>query len=688
MAVVLFHLWPGRLSGGYIGVDVFFVISGYLITSHLLREVDRTGRLGLMGFWARRARRLLPAAYLVLAATALGIWIWVPQVLWQQFFKEIAAAAFYVENWSLARDSVDYLAAEGAPSPVQHYWTLSAEEQFYIIWPLLVVAGVLFARVRSRRAQAAGRVDGAASSSRVTARRAIFVLMFALTAASLLCSLVMTRTDPAAAYFITPTRAWEFGAGALLAFVPAMTQQWSQARSALSWCGLAGIVALSFVLTESTPMPGTAAIWVVVATILIIWSGDPGSRWSPVRGLALRPVRYIGDISYAMYLWHWPLLIIAPYALGVESLGFWERTGILVLTVGVAALSKTLVEDPARTTKKWGLQRPGRSLALAAAGAAVLFAASTATWVQVDRVTDSDLVAAAQVRAAPPECFGAASLDPGQRGCPDPALRSSLVPPLSTVAKDYAYYPGCDEKLAKDPLLTGCQLGKPNAGKPHVAIIGDSHARSLAPALELLADKGVLSAELFTFRGCAWTSRTAKIRTSFQVRCNALNRSFEKLVQADPKRFDFVITTSYPALMSGDHDEMVKGLTKAWKPVVAAGVPIVAIRDNPTPHRQTQRLQACMSKVEVSEINSRCGLDRAKVLDSAFDPYAPAVEATPGTKYIDLTQFFCLSDSCPVVIGGVNVYRDDHHVTVTFQKTLAPYLEQALHKTGLLESPH
>ncbi len=154
LLVVLFHLWPDRVPGGYIGVDVFFVISGFLITSLLLREVDRTGSVDLAGFWARRIRRLLPAAYVVLVVSAIGVVALVPRTQWQQFLGEILGAGLYVENWLLALGSVDYLAADAPPSPAQHYWTLSAEEQFYLVWPLLVLVGIWLAR---RQRQQEGR---------------------------------------------------------------------------------------------------------------------------------------------------------------------------------------------------------------------------------------------------------------------------------------------------------------------------------------------------------------------------------------------------------------------------------------------------------------------------------------------------------------------------------------------------
>ena len=200
LLVVLYHLWPGRLPGGYIGVDVFFVISGFLITSHLLRESTTTGRIALARFWARRARRLLPAAYLVLAATSVAVVAWLPVSAWQQNFRQIIASTLYVQNWVLAADSVDYLASDADPAAAQHYWSLSIEEQFYLVWPLLILAATVWA---ARRA-----------SSPI---RATWWAIGVPTVASLLFSLWITQENPPAAYFVTPARAWQFGAGGLLA---------------------------------------------------------------------------------------------------------------------------------------------------------------------------------------------------------------------------------------------------------------------------------------------------------------------------------------------------------------------------------------------------------------------------------------------------------------------------------------
>jgi peptidoglycan/LPS O-acetylase OafA/YrhL len=235
--VLVYHLWPAVLPGGFVGVDVFFAISGFLITSLLLREAERTGRVSLRAFWARRARRILPAALLTVLVCALATVAFVPLTHWDQFFAEMRASTAYVQNWQLAGDAVDYLAAANAPSPVQHYWSLSIEEQFYLLWPVLIAAALAVTRrrpARVRRAVVAAALAGA-------------------TALSLFYSMAHTAADPAAAYFVTPTRAWELGAGALLALVAPFDRSSAALRSLLSWVGIAAIAVAALTYTAATP---------------------------------------------------------------------------------------------------------------------------------------------------------------------------------------------------------------------------------------------------------------------------------------------------------------------------------------------------------------------------------------------------------------------------------------------------
>ncbi|WIB35263.1 acyltransferase [Curtobacterium sp. MCJR17_043] len=260
LAVVLYHLWPNRLPGGFVGVDVFFVISGYLITGHLLREQIRSGRVELGSFWARRARRLLPGAFLTIVVTGVVVLLVVPSSLWGQYGRELIASTVYLQNWQLASDAVDYLASDNQPSPFQHFWSLSVEEQFYIALPLLLlVAGWVLRRTRG------------ASPVR-TAR----LLLGVVAVASLVWCVVETRTGPGIAYFSTATRAWEFALGGLVATVPlalADTPRVRLVRTGGAWLGVAGLVASVVVITPATPFPGTAALLPVLSAALVVTAG-------------------------------------------------------------------------------------------------------------------------------------------------------------------------------------------------------------------------------------------------------------------------------------------------------------------------------------------------------------------------------------------------------------------------------
>ena len=670
LLVVLYHLWPGWVRGGFIGVDVFFVISGFLITGNLLREVQRTGRVSLADFWARRARRLLPAAFLVLATTALSIFFFVPRLMWQQFFKEVGAAGLYVENWSLARDAVDYLASSTAPSPVQHYWTLSAEEQFYIGWPLLVLVALTVAGVfRWRR------------SLTVSATLA------AATLASLVISLWQTMHNPGVAYFSTYTRAWEFGAGALLACVAGSRTVRSRTRgTVLSWGGLLVIVCLSLVFSNETAMPGTAAVYVVAASLAVIVAGNSSHPWSSTRLLTWRPVTLIGDISYSIYLWHWPFLVILPYLIDRPP-GFLARVLILVATVAAAWLTKIVVEDPVRITSRCHLRRPAVALGAATVTALMLATACGAAWWYQEREVRRSAVLARSLTDGAPACFGAAARNPRSPGCPNPDLENTLVPAVTAVVDDYPTYPECDEQMTRRPVRP-CEFGPvDDPSVPHIAVIGDSHARALVPSLIELADKRVLSLDLFTSGGCIWAEGRPNIADkSLRDSCVSLKDTMQPLLLRTAREYQFIVTTAWTNKAAQPIEAPTQALRAAWKPIAEMKVPIVALRDNPSPGGAPEaNPNNCLSRVDLERANELCELSREESLDRFVDPFAAAVRGTPGARLLDMTRFYCDDKECPVVIGGVNVYRDNNHVTVTYARTMAPYYHRAFLESGLLK---
>lgn len=664
--VVLFHLWPGRVPGGYVGVDVFFVISGFLITGHLLREAESTGGVRLGRFWARRARRLLPAAYLVVAVTVAATLLVAPPALWQQWFREILGATLYAENWVLAADAVDYLAAEADPSPVQHYWSLSTEEQFYLVWPLLVLASAAVA-VRVRR------------STRAIAG----VVLAAATLASFAYSLWLTVENPASAYFVTPTRAWQFGAGALLALLLARPDRrpvlGDGVRAAVSWTGLAAILACALLYDAGTPFPGTAALGPVLAAAAVIWAGTPTGRLSPAPLLGWRPVRYTADISYSLYLWHWPVIVFAPFALGHDP-GLVERVLLLAGAVLLSALTKRYVEDPVRFARRWDLHRTRRVLGLTAASTVVLaLAAGCALGVAKHRVAEQEQIAR-QVATDPPDCLGAGAMDP-EDPCHNPDLDGLLVPAPEATEDDVAEHPECWVDVYESDLRD-CDFGPvDDPDVPHVALVGDSHARAMLPAFLELARQGRISLTAHLKSGCAWT--TGAVSTEDEKRadtCEEWKGRLQPWLEEHTADTDVVVTTAYLKMLSGDADRKTGEMAAAWRPVTEAGVPVVALSDNPWHDFQPSR---CLE--EKSSVRSdSCDVSTAEAFPFD-DTFRSAAEAVDGATYVDMTRYYCTDGRCPSVIGGVNVYRDSSHLTTTFTRTLTPYLLRELRATGALE---
>ncbi|UJH70082.1 acyltransferase [Ornithinimicrobium sp. INDO-MA30-4] len=282
--VLIHHASASLLPGGFIGVDMFFVVSGFVITTQLVSEVERTGTVNLPGFYARRAKRLLPAAAMVLVFTAIVSWLFASRIQWSLIGTDIAASALYVVNWVFAARSVDYLAEDVEPSPVQHFWSLAVEEQFYVIWPLLIIGLALVSRWLVRRSEAAGEF-------RLPLRGTLAIGLLALVVVpSLTWGIYYTMASPERAYFVTTTRLWELGIGALVAVLAPTWDRLSQRVGAIvAWLGLLLLFVGLALITLETPWPGAAALAPTLATALIIVGGFKAEEQGPVRVLGLSP---------------------------------------------------------------------------------------------------------------------------------------------------------------------------------------------------------------------------------------------------------------------------------------------------------------------------------------------------------------------------------------------------------------
>jgi peptidoglycan/LPS O-acetylase OafA/YrhL len=655
LLVLVYHLWPERLPGGYVGVDVFFVISGFLITAHILRDVAQKD-FRVLRFWARRVRRLLPASLLVLAVTALGIVATAPQQQWQQWFREVAASAMYFENWLLASDAVDYLAADNAASPVQHYWSLSAEEQFYLIWPLLILLAL-----------------GARRVLRLGRRTAIFCLLALAVTVTFVVSVVLTGHDPSVAYLATPARAWEFGAGGLLAFAPAPERMPSALRTVASWCGLLLIAATAVFFTPDVPFPGYLALAPVVGTLLVLWAGEASGRLSPRPILTLWPVQLLGDVSYSVYLWHWPLVVLVPYALGRDLTTAW-KLAILACSLLLGWLTTRLVERPFQR-RTVGLRHR-----FTFAGAAVVTASvvgfAAIGWSAVQVQVETDLKSAHAVVASGKPCFGAAARSAGAE-CADREPAPFFVPSVLAAADDLArpQTVRCGWTIREESEADPCRFGERDSDL-RIALVGDSHMQQYAGVFERLAYEQGWSVDSFSKGGCPYSDVRRDSDALLSAACTEWLSNVEGELLAG--NYDLVVTSQVsgvrwaPPPGTSVEDFAEEGLVRAWQSLSDAGLPIAVLRDSPRP---VAGLAECLSHADSPE---ECDNPRSAALP--YDPQPAAVERMSSDEVvlIDFTDLYCGPERCSPVIGGVLVHRDQNHITNTWSMTLADELRKRI----------
>lgn len=644
--VVLYHLWPQRLTGGFIGVDVFFVISGYLITSHILRDVAKS-KFSITKFWAKRVRRLLPASFFVLLVTGIAVYFSTPMSLWGQWLEEIQASALYFENWILAADSVDYLALGNASSPTQHFWSLSVEEQFYLVWPL-IIAGTLF-------------VVG--KFSKRFRRRSVFAALLLLTLASSVYGVIQTHSEPEIAYFSTPVRAWEFGVGALLAFAPVVTKQ--KVAQTMAVTGLLAVAGAGVFFDSSLPFPGSWALIPVLGTALIIWANVNDGWLARLAGLA--PIQWVGDRSYSIYLWHWPLLILAPFIFNTDSSE--SEVGIILLTLLLAAFTTRFVEKPFLVGGVFGRINRRTTFTALAVASAILVGLSGAGVAQAERVIANDVLVSTAVEAE--ACFGAAARAPAQEPCSNPDLTRLYPSVISAPSDTSAATKACGSLSRGDSQPGACELVV-GTSDVSIALVGDSHANHYAGAFQRLAESRNWSLTVYTKGGCPFTLAqrvqdqvltAACAKWVANVKAELIDRKFSLLVTSQWSGVDWAEPAG-----ADEQNYAVSGTAKLWRQLTAAGIPVLAIKDSP---KHIDDVLGCLEDANPQY----CTISRQNAFD--FDAQVEAVTQV-NSDQVSLVNFddvYCTESECLPVIGNAVVYRGENHLTGTFARTLAPYLE-------------
>lgn len=655
--VATFHIWLGRVSGG---VDVFFVVSGFLITTGLLSQIDRHGTPQFAVFWARLVNRLLPPALLVLIAVVVASIPLLPVSRWNETIKQVAASAIYVQNWLLATSSVDYLQQNEPVSPVQHYWALSAQGQFYLVWPLLFAAFAFIAR-----------------KNKIDLRRLAAVGLFLVFAISLAYSVWLTQHNQPVAYFVTTTRVWEFAVGGLLALFITRIALPPSARLLAGWAGLLAILSCGLVLQVSRVFPGYAALWPVLGGALVVLAGTSGSRFGVDRLLGSAPMVYLGGISYCIYLWHFPILEFYRTYTTPGPVDLLPGACIIAASLVLAALTHRLVEVPVKRAKI-GSVAPWRAYAfgaLCSAPVVIGLAISSALYFQ-GRAHEQQVVAAGN-----PAYPGARVLEPGFAARADRAVE--IHPGPYTVEFDYERRgDACGRPSDEGPRECTIVAGQP--GKPTIAVVGGSHSAQWLPALQDIAAREGWRIVSYTKHNCAFYLGETKLEESEWLGCNAWNRQVLELVRQ--QKPDAVFLTSTRQIDAGDY--VPESYIAAWRALGDAGISVIAVRINP---RLTIKLpDGSYASLDVSDCVELHGPEAPECVRSRSESLASTsptellVNPPRNVRFVDLTDFFCPETSCLPVIGNVMVYRTGAHVTRTYARTLAPALQDELQADGSL----
>ena len=647
-AVVIYHLWPARLPGGFVGVDIFFVVSGFLITAHILRGIEgrRFGAF-LVSFYTKRVRRLAPAAATVLIATCVAIVALTPIGSWRDELSHVVASTFFFENWHLAAQSVDYLAADsGGASPLQHFWSLSVEEQFYIFWPLLLIALALLARRRS----------------------ALIAAIGVFTAVSFAYGVWATGASPDSAYFSTLTRAWQFGCGALASFVIVRSRALA---FALPWIGAALALASLFVIRGEGDYPGLIALLPTLATVMMLLGREEESRWSMGAVSSFAPIRWLGDVSYSVYLWHWPLIVFVPVALGRE-LTLPLKLLVLALSLALGHLSYRWIETPVRRSPR--LATAPRTVALAAAALALVMVPTVAASTVAQRTEDQASLALQRQASDMPACFGALSID--DPGC-DPDTK--ITPDEAAAAEEDLPLPWtdeCDDNLgAMTEVL--CEYGDPN-GDTRVLLWGDSHAGSWAPAFANAGELGRFSVTVAMRHGCPSTSSAPTATSMGRTITAEEQRNCQKrndwVLESLVPQYDVVVlanmTTNYT--FSVDAGAAFADQVDA---AARAGAEVVVMQDVPlTGDKQGNRVNGPKCLAE----HGSCSNPVERALDTGAVADEIAQRATQPYRFIETSDRFCDAERCDYARGGVSVYFDQSHLSNSYSRSLGPWLRDEL----------
>ena len=669
LLVLLFHASIPGFRGGFVGVDVFFVISGYLITSMLLREYESTGKISLSNFYARRVRRLLPASALVLLVTLIASSFILPPLSMPSVAVDVASAALYVSNMVFAFRATDYFAAGSAPSPILHFWSLGVEEQFYIFWPAIFLLAAYGAR-------------------RLRLRIGIAVAIIGVTSFAFATYLV-TREGPWA-FFSLPTRAWELALGGILAAVGTRLSRIPQFFAVIfGWLGLVAVIASGMLIKATSPFPAWPALTPTIGAALLIVGGSRVSKFTPSSLLGGTILQFLGKISYSLYLWHWPLLVL-PITLNEGPLNIYERSALALEAIPLAYATHRWVEDPLRHGKFVGTL-PRKNLVIAAVMAiAIAFVSFGTDFVFTKTAHHKIKTSSAEEKLARIEALltplaettKSANLRPDTV---DSIVPINLEPELINAKTDRAlsYIDRCHTQQNLPPSTAPCIYGDTTSSTT-IALFGDSHALSWFPAMNSLAKKNGWKLLSLTMSACspadipAWNPSNNSVMKNCAIWRTA---SLKKIALAQPLIVvvagtrGFATINSKGKLLKGDARTALwrAGIKRTIDTLKLASQHVIYLADIP---QSLLDPPVCLSAHPKSSL--ACATPVNKAIQSDWIAQEVAMTAEEKIAFIDPGLWVCPTSPCPVILGNILIYLDGGHLTATFSAALTSRLRIAI----------
>jgi peptidoglycan/LPS O-acetylase OafA/YrhL len=629
LLVVFYHAGIPWLRGGFVGVDIFFVLSGYLITQLLVDEVERTGSIDFSRFYARRIRRLLPASLLMILCTLIASFAFLSPLEIVRISKTAIATAAYVSNMWFVRQSADYFSANVETNPLLHTWSLAVEEQFYLVWPFLV----LLCTRQSRPL------------------KIIISVFFGVAILSLAASVWLTRTFQPFAFFGTPTRAWEFAAGGLATFLQEKPSLRFFRHPLFAWLGAALMLGAGVLLSPKNGFPGAIALIPVAGTVMVLIAGKlTTSRTGLFALLDSRLFQTLGGLSYSWYLWHWPVLVFGFVLLPGRHHPL-VSIPLLLLSLGISWVTHSLIENPIRFSRRLA-GKAAYSLALGAT------------------MTLGGIL------------FGALSFSLGRHWAMSPGERIFL----SAATQNDSDKHECLTEFRKDQPRV-CSLG-PGKAKTLV-LFGDSHAEQWLPALARLASMGQWHVVTLLKASCPATTVPIYNPRLEREEYECATWRTHALSYIDNLKPSVVLISNSAGYVKRPsfQDPYARLSLQAWQDGIAAtlrslntsGASVVLLRDTPRPEID---IPTCLARSRAHPrlfAAADCYVSEQQALaPSVWQAETSAVRPFERVSTLDLTSSFCRDSQCPPMLNGLVVYRDGNHITSTFATSLAPVLAREL----------